>query len=60
MQQQKRLVVRGRQRKNIDPHLLVQVLLAIGAEWARNEPRTAVGSGIDVLDSAVEDRGVKP
>jgi hypothetical protein len=56
MKHDRRLVVRGRQRSRIDPALLVQVLLAIVAEW--DAPGGATGSprSVDTFDAAIEDR----
>lgn len=60
MKQPKRLVVRGRQRQKVDPHLLVQVLLAIGRQWDGPNAATREGAGVDAFDSAVEDSEVEP
>jgi hypothetical protein len=49
----RRIIVWGRARKNIDPVVLVQLLLEIAAEW--DQPRLSAAP-VDVLDSAVEDR----
>ncbi len=56
MVKNRRLVVHGQQRKEIDPGLLVQVLLAIDREWREGQrPPAATFSGLDSFGAAIED-----
>jgi hypothetical protein len=47
----KRLTVSGQQRTDVDPLVLLQILLAIGEKWDQKE-RT---SSADVFEAAIED-----
>jgi hypothetical protein len=52
MTKQKRITVRGAQRADIDPSVLLQIMLAIGDNWdAPKEDR----SSADVFNAAIED-----
>jgi hypothetical protein len=54
MARQRRIIIRGKQRPDIDPAQLVQVLLAIAADWERSGADGATSP--DVHGSDVEDR----
>lgn len=54
MVKQRKIIVRGKQRADIDPVLLVEVLLAIAAEWEL--PASPVFASPDAYDAAIEDR----
>jgi len=49
----RKIIVRGKPQSDIDPAVLVQVLLAIAAEWER--PAKPSRSP-DAFDAAIEDR----
>lgn len=55
MAKQRKIIVRGKPRTDIDPAMFVQVLLAIAAESER-DIREDLPSP-DVFDAAIEDRG---
>jgi hypothetical protein len=54
MAKQRKIIVRGKPRTDIDPAVLVQVLLAIAAEWERPHGRS--NESPDAFDAAIEDR----
>jgi hypothetical protein len=53
MAKQRRIIVRGKQRTNIDAMQLAQALVAIAADWQKPEP---ADSSPDAFDAAVVDR----
>lgn len=55
MARPRRIIVRGKQRTNIEPALLARVLLAIAAEWQQDEAESIASP--DTYDAAIEDNG---
>lgn len=57
MQHDRHLIVRGRQKREIDPNLLVQILLAIANDWQGGDTASKQFDSVDTFDAAIEDRG---
>lgn len=53
MVQHRKIVVRGKQKRQIDAQLLVQLLVAIGRDVATEQPPASP----DTFEAAIEDRG---
>jgi hypothetical protein len=49
----KRIAVRATPHPEIDPHLLLQFLLALAERWEQEQTRPG---SIDAFDAAIEDR----
>lgn len=56
MARQRRIIVKGRPRANIEPALLARVLLAIASEW-QQEAAAVSNDSPDTFDAAIEDNG---
>ena len=55
MAKQRKIIVRGDQRHDIDTLELAKVLIALAVEW--DQPAPTVGGSPDAFEAAIEDRG---
>lgn len=56
MARQRKIIVRGKPRANVDPVVLARVLLAIAAEWQEGD-EAELDASPDTFDAAIEDHG---